>query len=167
MKKIILTLAVLCCIGKIFGCKNGTANENTDTILPTMMARESCTIPEFKDARNVYLDGKQTEYVLLFRSAGCAERMIREIGDDSAALDDFYTAEGDLGYYYYMCRQRLEATGVKYYETSADKLVICQGDMAIGPHDSCACGVLIVMPSCRFKFVSFTDFLFQAENPEQ
>lgn len=143
------------------GCKSGTTNEETTDTAAVSTTTAADTIPQYRETEDIHLDGKETEYVLIFRSAGCAESMLREIGDDSVQLDDFYTAEDDLGYYYYMCYQRLEAMGVKYYETSADKKVYCQDGIVFAPQDSCACGVLIVKPGCRrFEFIDLMDFLY-------
>lgn len=116
------------------------------------------------DEGDIHVDGDQTAYVLIFRSAGCAEQMLREIGEDSALLDDFYTAEDDLGYYYHECYERLETLGVKHYKTTADKKVFCPDGTVFTPQDCCACGVLIVKPGCGFEFVGLIDFLCQTDN---
>ena len=148
--KAVVIIAVLCGIGLTAGCKGGHKNGNT--------ADTTDTVPQYKEAEDVYLDGKDTEYVLIFPSDRCFEDMLREIGGDSAGLDDFYVAQDDLGYYYYMCGQRLDAMDVKHYETSADKKVFCRGNLVFAPLDSCSCGVLIVQPNGQCGMVDVVEF---------
>ena len=161
MKKALLLGTVI--IGMLTACNNGKTNEAaTDTAACTRTGVDS--VPQYKEAEDIHLDGKQTEYVLIFRANGCSDRLLREVENDSVALENFYIAEDDLGYYYYMCSERLEAIGAKWHETHADKTVFCQGDMAFQPQDSCDCGVLIIKPGCHFEFISYIDFLTRTDS---
>ena len=176
MKKAILTLVVLCCIGLIAGCKSSGEPAELDEAMANEAAGDTSfngivsvgdTVSQYRETADVYVDGKQTEYVLIFRSNECWEKMLHDLENDSAALEGFYVAADDWGYYYYECGQKLEKMGVKYHKTSADKTVFCQGDIAYVPQDSCDCGVLIVKPGCQFEFVDLMDFLYGQEYSEQ
>jgi hypothetical protein len=167
MKNAIMTLAVLCGIGLMAGCKSGTANDAAGDTSSEGVVSVGDTVPQYRETEDVYVDGEQAEYVLIFRSKKCWERMLHDVENDSTALEGFYVAADDLGYYYYECGQKLEKMGVKYHETSADKKVFCQGDIAFVPQDSCTSGVLIVKPGCQFEFVDLMDFLYGQEDSEQ
>ena len=161
---------MVCALGMMVACKSGTANENTaDSLVDStpMLGQLYSDTLKFKKTEDVYVEGNQTEYVLIFRSEGCLYRMLHEVENDSVELDNFYVAEDDLGYYYYECSQKLESMGVKYHEASADKTVYCQGGIAYRPQDSCACGVLIVKSDCQFEFIDLMEFLFGQEDSEQ
>ena len=150
-------------IGMFAACKGGATSE---VATDSMIERDHSDIDivsQYRGTEDVYVDGNQTEYVLIFRSEGCINRMLHEVENDSVAMEDFYVAMDDLGYYYYLCHERLERMGVKFHSTSADKKVFCQGGVAYRPQDSCACGVLMVKPGCRFEFVDLMDFLFGKE----
>ena len=158
---------MLCAMGLFVACKGGvspaesdmaTANEAADTISESID-----TVSQYRVTEDVYVNGNQTEYVMIFCSKGCIERMLHDVENDSAELDNFYVAMDDLGYYYHLCHERLESMGVKYHETSADKTVFCPGGMSFHPQDSCDYGVLIVKPGCQFEFVDLMDFLFGQE----
>lgn len=158
--------ALLCALGMMTACKSGTANGTVDdSTTDSMPQYEQSTADTsmFKETEDIYVDGKRTEYVLIFRFNRCLERMLHDVENDSVELDNFYTAEDDLGYYYHECYQKLESMGVKHHETSADKTVYCQGGNAYRPQDSCDCGVLIVRPGCQFEFVDLMDFLYGQE----
>ncbi len=167
MKKAILTLAVLCAVGMMAGCKSGAENQDAADTFAGSNTSNIDTVSQYKETEDIYVDGKQTEYVLIFRSNECWGKMLHDLENDSAALEDFYVAEDDLMYYIYECGQKLQRMGVKYHETSADKTVFCQGDIAYRPQDSCDCGVLIVKPGCQFEFVDLMDFLYGQEYSEQ
>ena len=167
MKKAFLTLAVLCVVGMMAGCKSGAENQDAADTFAGSNTSNIDTVSQYKETEDIYVDGKQTEYVLIFRSNECWEKMLHDLENDSAALEDFYVAEDDLMYYIYECGQKLQWMGVKYHETSADKTVFCQGDIAYRPQDSCDCGVLIVKPGCQFEFVDLMDFLYGQEYSEQ
>ena len=176
MKKAILTLVVLCCIGLIAGCKSSGEPAELDEAMANEAAGDTSfngivsvgdTISQYRETEDVYVGGEQTEYVFIFRSKECWERMLHDVENDSAALEGFYVAADDWGYYYYECGQKLEKMGVKYHKTSADKKIFCQGDIAFIPQDSCTSGVLIVKPGCQFEFVDLMDFLYGQEDSEQ
>ena len=161
---------MVCGLGMMVACKSGTANENTaDSLVDStpMLGQLYSDTLKFKKTEDVYVEGNQTEYVLIFRSEECFYRMLHEVENDSVELDNFYVAEDDLGYYYYECSQKLESMGVKYHAASADKTVYCQGGIAYRPQDSCACGVLIVKSDCQFEFIDLMEFLFGQEDSEQ
>ena len=161
MKKALLLCTVI--IGLFTACNNGKTNEAAaDTTVYTQTDID--TVPQYKEAEDIYLDGKQTEYVLIFRSNGCSSRLLHEVENDSVALENFYIAEDDLGYYLYMCSERLEAIGAKWYETHADKTVFCQDGRTFQPHDSCDFGVLISKPGCPFEFIGYIDFLTRTDS---
>jgi len=185
MKKAFLTLVVLCAVAMMAGCKGGgtpaeldkagmprelaerTANETAGDTSFKGVVSVGDTVSQYRETADVYVDGKQTEYVMIFRSSECWEKMLHDLENDSAALEDFYVAADDLMYYSYECGQKLQRMGVKYHETSADKTVFCQGDIAYVPQDSCDCGVLIVKPGCQFEFVDIMDFLYGQDYSEQ
>ncbi|MBQ3788839.1 MAG: hypothetical protein II849_08580 [Bacteroidales bacterium] len=167
MKKAILTLAVLCAVGMMAGCKSGAENQDAADTFAGSNTSNIDTVSQYKETEDIYVDGKQTEYVLIFRSNECWEKMLHDLENDSAALEGFYVAADDLMYYIYECSQKLQRMGGKYHETSADKTVFCQGDIAYVPQDSCDCGVLIVKPGCQFEFVDLMDFLYGQEYSEQ
>ena len=176
MKKAFLTLAVLCGIGLIAGCKSSGEPAELDEAMANEAAGDTSfngivsvgdTVSQYRETADVYVDGKQTEYVLIFRSNECWGKMLHDLENDSAALEGFYVAADDWGYYYYECGQKLEKMGVKYHKTSADKKIFCQGDIAFIPQDSCTSGVLIVKPGCQFEFVDLMDFLYGQEYSEQ
>lgn len=164
MKNAIITFALLFGIGLMTACKNAPTNGDTDTVPSVAEATAIDTIPKYKETEDIYLGGEQTEYVMIFRSSECIENMLRNIGDDSAQLEDFYTAEDDFGYYYYLCCKQLEEMRVNYYETSADKKVLCQGDVVFQNQDSCTVGLLIVKPGCKVEFVDIMQFLFPPDS---
>lgn len=156
MKKAFLLCTVI--IGLFTACNNGKTNEAAaDAVVCTLPDIDA--VPQYKEAVNIYPDGNQTEYVLIFRSNGCSDRLLREVENDSVALENFYITEDDLGYYYYMCSERLDAIGAKWYETHADKAVFCQDGRVFQPQDSCDFGMLIIKPGCPFEFISYIDFL--------
>ena len=167
MKKVFLALAVLCAVGMMAGCKSGAENQDAADTFAGSNTSNIDTVSQYKDTEDIYVDGKQTEYVLIFRSNECWEKMLHDLENDSAALEGFYVAADDLMYYIYECSQKLQRMGGKYHETSADKTVFCQGDIAYVPQDSCDCGVLIVKPGCQFEFVDLMDFLYGQEYSEQ
>ena len=167
MKKVFLTLAVLCAVAMMAGCKSGAENQDAADTFAGSNTSNIDTVSQYKETEDIYVDGKQTDYVLIFRSNECWEKMLHDLENDSAALEDFYVAADDLMYYIYECSQKLQRMGGKYHETSADKTVFCQGDIAYVPQDSCDCGVLIVKPGCQFEFVDLMDFLYGQENSEQ
>ena len=161
---------MVCALGMMTACKSGTTNENTadSSAINTPMHGQPYTYTSmFKKTEDIYVDGNQTEYVFIFRSEECFYRMLHEVENDSVERENFYIAEDDLGYYCYECSQKLEAMGVRYHETSADKTVYCQGGIAYRPQDSCACGVLIVKPGCQFEFVDLMEFLYGQEDSGQ
>ena len=167
MKKIFLLGAVVYTIGMMAACKGGTAegasaDGTQDSILERERSYADSSIQ--RETEDIYVDGTQTEYVLYFHSEGCVDRMLHDVENDSVALDNFYIAEDDLAYYLYECREKLRAMGVRFYEADADISVFCQDDMSFQPIDSCACGVLIVKPGCRFAFLDLMEFLFGHED---
>lgn len=166
MKNLILLGAMVCVIGLFAGCRGGTTNEVAADSTVVCNHIDIDTVSPYREAEDVYVDGNKTEYVLIFQSKGCIDRMLRDVEDDSVKLEGFYVAMDDWGYYYNECYQKLEAMGAKYYETSADKTVYCRENIAYRPQDSCACGVLVIKPGCRFEFLELMDFLYQQEDSE-
>ena len=165
MKKAFLPLVVLCCIGLIAGCKGGAENQDAADTFAGSNTSNIDTVSQYKETKDIYVDGKQTEYVLISPCKGCFDS-VHNVENDSVAWGDFGFADG-LWYYLYECSQKLQSMGVKYHETSADKTVFCQGDVAYRPQDSCDYGVLIVKPDCRFEFVDLTYILFGQDYSEQ
>lgn len=165
MRKAFLTLAVLCDVAMMAGCKSGTANETAGDTSFKGVVSVGDTVSQYRETADVYVDGKQTEYVLISPCKGCFDS-VHNVENDSVAWGDFGFADG-LWYYLYECSQKLQSMGVKYHETSADKTVFCQGDVAYRPQDSCDYGVLIVKPDCQFEFVDLTYILFGQDYSEQ
>lgn len=163
MKKAFYLIAAICTFTLLSACKNGTTPVTT-------AAADTSDIPQYRETEDVYAEGKQVEYVLIFPSEDCIERQLHEAEKDSAALEGFYVASDDLGWYYYSCSERLIEMGAVYYETSADKTVHYTDlgeQREFRPEDGCDFGVFILDYVHEPEFIGFIDFLTLTDDTVQ
>ena len=165
MKKAFYLIAAICTFTLLSACKNGTTTEPST-------AADTSDIPQHNETRDVYAEGNQVEYVLIFPSTECIEQQLHEAEKDSVTLEGFYIAHDDLAWYFHLCRERLEEMGAVYYETSADKSVHypdldLDEQRVFRPDNDCECGVLILDHVHDPEFIGLIDFLTLTDDTVQ
>lgn len=163
MKKAFYLIAAICTFTLMSACKNGTTTEPT-------AAADTSDIPQYNETRDVYAEGNQVEYVLIFPSTECIEQQLHEAEKDSVTLEGFYIAHDDLAWYYHLCAERLEEMGVVYYWTSADKTVHYTNlgeQREFRPEDGCDFGVFILDYVHEPEFIDLIDFLTLTDDTVQ
>lgn len=163
MKKAFYLIATICTFASVSACKNGTTTETSDTA-------DTSDIPQYRETEDVYTKGNQVEYVLIFPSTECIEQHLHEAEKDSVALEGFYIAHDDLGWYYYSCAERIKEMGAVYYETSADKTVHYTDlgeQREFRSEDDCDFGVFILDYVHEPEFIGLIDFLTLTDDTVQ
>ena len=99
MKKAIFTIAVLCGIGLMAGCKSGTANENTTDTVVTV----ADTVKTNFHFRPICADGFTYGYVsaMTYGVSGNHERIM--VQSDTNNIDSNYIFYGDVIYLTHSC----------------------------------------------------------------
>ena len=87
------TLAVLCAVAMMAGCKSGAENQDAVDTFAGSNTSNIDTVSQYKETKDIYVDGKQTEYVLISPCKGCFDS-VHNVENDSVAWGDFGFADG-------------------------------------------------------------------------